>query len=66
MVTKQMARFIQERINHLGKIKVKWKPIPVEELIEPQDDWESLTTTVSSLRIDAIVAAGFNYSRNRA
>lgn len=65
-VTKQMARFIQERINHLGKIKVKWKPISVEDLIEPQDDWEPLTTTVSSLRIDAIVAAGFNYSRNRA
>ncbi|MCI1975262.1 MAG: RNA-binding protein [Limosilactobacillus sp.] len=66
IVTNQMARFISERINHVGKIKVKWKPLSFDELIVPIEDWEQLPTTVSSLRIDAIVAAGFNYSRNRA
>ena len=34
--------------------------------LTPLEDWEQLTTTVSSCRLDAIVAAGFNYSRNRA
>lgn len=66
VVTNQMARFVRERIDHVGKIKVKWKPVQLEELIVPEDDWEQLSTTVSSLRIDAIIAAGFNYSRNRA
>ncbi|MBD7894291.1 RNA-binding protein [Limosilactobacillus sp. Sa3CUN2] len=66
VITNQMARFVRERIDHVGKIKVKWKLISLEQLIAPEDDWEQLTTTVSSLRIDAVVAAGFNYSRNRA
>lgn len=66
MITKHMAKFVQERIDHLGKIKVKWDEVPFEQVIEPQDDWEQLTTTVASLRIDVVVAAGFNYSRNRA
>ncbi|MBB1062354.1 YlmH family RNA-binding protein [Limosilactobacillus fastidiosus] len=66
VVTNQMARFVRERIDHVGKIKVKWNLISFAQLIEPEDDWEQLTTTVSSLRIDSIIAAGFNYSRNRA
>ena len=31
-----------------------------------QEDWQELVTTVASLRLDAVVAASFNYSRNRA
>lgn len=66
MVTEQMARFVRERIDHIGKIKVKWEPFSLGDLINPKNDWEQLTTTVSSLRVDAVIAAGFNYSRNRA
>lgn len=63
-VTETMAQFVKERIDHIGKIKVKWKP--AGELVQAVSDWEQVTTTVSSLRIDAVIAAAFNYSRNRA
>lgn len=66
LLTKQMAHYTRLNIDHVGKIKVKWLPIDFEQLVTPHDDWEELNTTVSSLRLDTIVAAGFNYSRNRA
>lgn len=65
VTTKQMAQFIQSRINHLGKIKVKWKEIPKEKLVIEKEDWETITTTVSSFRLDAVISAAYNYSRNR-
>lgn len=65
VTTRQMAEFIKNRINHLGKIKVKWKDIPKEQLVIEKDDWETITTTVSSFRLDAIISAAYNYSRNR-
>lgn len=32
----------------------------------PDDDWEKVSITVPSLRLDAVIANTFNYSRNRA
>lgn len=66
LLTGQMARFVSNNINHVGKIKVKWQPIDFVQLVQPHDDWESFSTTVSSLRLDTVVSAGFNYSRNRS
>ena len=64
VVTKEMARFLRQNVHHVGKAKVKW--LPSDSALAPLEDWETLTTTVTSLRLDSVVAAGFNYSRNRA
>lgn len=66
VVTTQMAQYLRRSVDHVGRIKVKWLPIELEAVLTPQEDWEALTTTVTSLRLDAVVAAGFNYSRSRA
>ncbi|WP_290123692.1 hypothetical protein [Paucilactobacillus hokkaidonensis] len=34
-------------------------------MLIPISDWESINTTVSSLRLDVVIAGAFNYSRNR-
>lgn len=64
VVTSEMARFLRQNVNHVGKVKVKW--LAVDQALTPVEDWEALTTTVTSMRLDSVVAAGFNYSRNRA
>lgn len=35
-------------------------------MVTPKEEWIPIVTTVSSLRLDAVIAVGFNYSRNRA
>ncbi|WP_242362428.1 RNA-binding protein [Limosilactobacillus antri] len=66
VVTTAMAKYLQANVNHIGRAKIKWRSVETADVLHPVEDWEALTTTVSSLRLDAVVAAGFNYSRNRA
>lgn len=66
IVKEEMVPFIRQEITHVGKAKVKFLPINFDEVVTPEVDWEPIQTTISSLRLDVVVAAGFNYSRNRA
>lgn len=66
VVTTEMARYLRQNVHRVGRVKVKWLPEELTQILVPIEEWESITTTVSSLRLDSVVAAGFNYSRNRA
>ncbi|MFQ9706777.1 MAG: RNA-binding protein [Limosilactobacillus pontis] len=66
VVTEAMAQFLRQEVHHVGRVKVKWLASELTAALTPVEDWEQVTTTVSSLRLDNVVAASFNYSRNRA
>lgn len=66
VVTKEMAQFLRQEVHHVGRVKVKWLVTEQTGVLTPVEDWEQVATTISSLRLDNVVAAGFNYSRNRA
>lgn len=66
VVSETMAKYLRTNIHHIGRAKIKWDSVTEDEVLHPVEEWEELATTVSSLRLDSIVAAGFNYSRNRA
>lgn len=66
VVTTAMAKYLRENVHHIGRAKIKWLPVEPTAVLHPVEDWDEVATTVSSLRLDSIVAAGFNYSRNRA
>ena len=66
VVTTAMAKYLRANVHHIGRAKIKWVPVDSTAVLHPVEDWVELATTVSSLRLDAVVAAGFNYSRNRA
>ena len=66
IVTKPMAEYLRKNVEHVGQIKVKWIPIAPEAVVPPKEEWVPIVTTVSSLRLDVVIAAGFNDSRNRA
>lgn len=61
-----MVTYIQGQVTQVGKIHISFLPQAMSAVIQSQSDWEELSTTVVSLRLDAIVATAFNYSRNRA
>lgn len=66
VVTEAMAKYLRANVRHIGRAKIKWDAVAEDDVLHPVEEWEALATTVSSLRLDSIVAAGFNYSRNRA
>ncbi|MCM0598786.1 YlmH family RNA-binding protein [Periweissella fabalis] len=65
VVEQKMVDFFNLQIDHIGKVKVHLIPIKLQDMIRPDDDWESMTTTVASLRLDTVISTCFNFSRSR-
>ena len=61
-----MSTYFTDQIDHFGKTKVHLTDVPLANAIDPQNDWETITTTVSSLRADSVIKAAFNLSRHHA
>ena len=62
----EMANYFSDQIDRFGKTKVHLTEVPLTEVVTPEDYWETITTTVSSLRADNIIKAAFNLSRHHA
>lgn len=66
IIQRQLSDYLIEQVTSIGKAKVRLEKRELQGARAPQEDWQELVTTVASLRLDAVVAASFNYSRNRA
>jgi len=62
----ELADYFSDQIDRFGKTKIHLTPVALTNVIDPQNDWESITTTVSSLRADSVIKAAFNLSRHHA
>ena len=65
-VTASMADYIQTQITQIGRIGVRLEPKDYTELLVPKDAWSLEHTTASSLRIDGLISAVYNISRQRS
>ena len=65
-VTEEIAPYIEQNFISAGRTKVKLQRIPLTELTVPQPDTTEIRDTVSSLRLDSIISAGFRISRGTA
>lgn len=66
VVEQPLTQYLIQQVTSIGKTKVRLEERDLQEAHAPEEDWEEVVTTVASLRLDAVVAASFNYSRNRA
>lgn len=62
----EMANYIEGQLERVGKFKVRVTKLPVSELVIPIQETQRFKKTVSSLRLDAVLAVGFNLSRATA
>ncbi|CAM3172309.1 YlmH family RNA-binding protein [Lactiplantibacillus plajomi] len=62
----EMAQYFDDQIDRFGKTKVHLTAVPLANAVIPENDWETVTTTVSSLRADSVIKAAFNLSRHHA
>lgn len=66
VTTKVMADYLLNTMEYIGKTKVRFNQIALQDLRLAGDDWVTIETTVSSLRLDNVVANGYNISRTHA
>lgn len=65
-IDSRMTNFAEQNIVRIGRVKASLEPLSDEEVVHPESDWEEpVSTTVPSLRLDAVVATAFHYSRQR-
>ncbi len=65
-VTREIAPYLLQSLTGAGRAKLCLKEIPLQEVQVPEPETQALRDTVSSLRLDSVVSAGFRVSRGQA
>ncbi|KRL04663.1 RNA-binding protein [Liquorilactobacillus oeni] len=60
------GNFLQTQVESVGKIRVRFNLLEPASLVVHRDEWEEIQLTVSSLRVDVLVAAVYHLSRKHA
>lgn len=66
IVASEIAEYVKLHLTSVGKAKVTVQAIDENELVEPAEDWQLHSGTITSLRLDAVLAEIFNISRTKA
>ena len=66
IATGEMDSYLMGNLDKIGNASVTIKRIPNEDILVVKDDWEEHVTTVSSLRLDSVLSAVLNISRQKA
>ncbi len=65
-VTKEIAPFIEQNLESAGRTKVRIQRISLSDVAIAQPETKEIRDTVSSLRLDSIISAGFRIGRSAA
>ncbi|SEO29170.1 RNA-binding protein [Propionispora vibrioides] len=65
IVDRTLAAFILENLTDVGSARVSVAEIALTDIVAPEKKVKEIKTTVASLRLDVIAAAGFGVSRSR-
>jgi RNA-binding protein YlmH len=66
ILAEEISEFVRMELKQIGKAKVNLQEIPFSEVINSREEWQEKVTTVSSLRLDVVLAAIYNISRQKA
>lgn len=66
LIHKDIESVIFGQLETISRYSIRLSEKPLAELVVPEPEGERLFKTVSSMRLDAILAAGFNLSRSDA
>lgn len=67
VVQKEISNFIEINLEAINKVKVHLKRLSEEsKLLENEEQWREQQDTVSSLRLDTVLAAAYKISRQKA
>ncbi|MBT2678495.1 RNA-binding protein [Bacillus sp. ISL-35] len=62
----EIADYIRLQLESVGRASISLTELPLEEAAAIDDEWNEVNTTVSSLRLDTVMSALFNLSRQKS
>ncbi|WP_203362239.1 RNA-binding protein [Bacillus sp. REN10] len=65
LAAKEVSNYIELNVSHIGKVAVQLQEKALIHALTTKEEWKEIHTTVSSLRLDAIVAALSRLSRQK-
>lgn len=63
---REMAPYLLEHLCSIGRAKVRLSELPLRQLEVPEQKMKVIRDTVSTLRLDSIMASGFQMGRSKA
>lgn len=66
ITAKEIAPYIIANLTSVKKANIKLEEVPISKFIEVRHNWDETSTTVSSLRLDAVIKEIYNLSRKDA
>ncbi|MDZ5470718.1 RNA-binding protein [Bacillus sp. 31A1R] len=63
---KEIKDYVGLNLNSIGRATISVKELPLENSIQTDETWEEASTTASSLRLDTLLSAVFNISRQKS
>ena len=65
-VTKEIAPYLLQELECVGRTKIRLTQIPLENIFIPEPEIEEIRDTLASLRLDNVLSSGFRISRGTA
>lgn len=65
-VSKDVEEYITLQLESVGRSKVSLRKIPFVDALQTGENWSQISLTASSLRLDTIVSALYNISRQKS
>jgi RNA-binding protein YlmH len=65
-VATEIADYIEMQLTKIGRASISLLKQPLEKGLQSSESWTEITTTVSSLRLDTVMSAILNLSRQRS
>jgi RNA-binding protein YlmH len=62
----EISDYVRLQLDRVGRAGISLKEVPFSQAIEPVESWRELSVTVSSLRLDTLLSAIYNLSRQKA
>jgi RNA-binding protein YlmH len=62
----EVADYIRLQLESIGRASIGLSELPLEKAAGVAEEWNEMTTTVSSLRLDTVISALFNLSRQKS
>lgn len=66
IVDSSISDYLKNQVRKIANVGVQLEDIPLDEMIESVEQWESKDIVASSLRLDTLLSKVYNFSRQRA
>lgn len=62
----EVSEYVRLQLDSVGRAGITLKEVPLDNAIQPEVKWREVSTTASSLRLDTLMSAIYNISRQKS